>query len=271
MNKPTLFSTNELQEIVHNFVDELQKSANGISTSISYIRNTVPKKNLQNEVIQCMIMGGTIFEKALVLRNGKNVEILSSEKIPMPVMKDINIFTDLILQQLDSTVSKVGFCLAYPLEPVFRENILDGKLLRGTKEHNFEGLVGRNVGETLEAIIEKRTGKKISISIANDTVCLVLAGRNYETSKEIAGGINGTGTNFGFAESSEIIVNLESGNFNRFKISDACMAIDGSSNNPNKQLFEKEVSGGYLYRLFSYYHPEIHISSTEELSQIAQS
>lgn len=272
MKQIPYLSTTDLELIVSNMVDELEKSSQGQTTSLPYLKNPLPRISHKTDLIQCLVMGGTVFEKALVKRSEEGMIIISSDKVQIPVMKNVETFLDFIIPHIDPQVTQIGLCFTFPLEPVIRADMLDGILIRGTKEHDYVGLVGKPVGQTLEEVVLEKTGRKVQFAVANDTVCLVLAGKSLSQDiNGLAGGINGTGMNFGFFDGTDTIINLESGNFNRFPFSEAAKQVDADSNSPGSSLFEKEVAGGYLRQLFSYYCPEVEISSTEYISNIAKS
>ena len=113
------------------------------------------------------------------------------------------------------------------------------------------------------------------MSVANDSVCLLLSGLGGHNLQELSAGIVGTGVNFAFFSDKNTIINLESGNFSKFSPSPITLEIDTASQEKGKYLFEKEVAGGYLYKHFNIlikqkninYPP---ISSTEHLSKLAQ-
>jgi hexokinase len=92
--------------------------------------------------------------------------------------------------------------------------------------------------------------KTIPVSVANDTVCLLLAGNGAENASLIAG----TGVNIGIRLSDQkkrSIINLEAGNFNRFALPDFLKIIDAASEKPGNHLFEKATSGKYLANVFN--------------------
>ncbi|MDZ4209999.1 MAG: hypothetical protein U1C56_02360, partial [Candidatus Curtissbacteria bacterium] len=60
----------------------------------------------------------------------------------------------------------------------------------------------------------------------------------------------GTGINFSIFLDSEQLVNLESGNFDKFPVSEETKQIDRQSTQKNKYLFEKETAGAYLFKQF---------------------
>jgi hexokinase len=145
----------------------------------------------------------------------------------------------------------------------------------GTKEHAFQGLVGEPVGKTIERYIKSKYNRNIRVSIANDTICLTLAGLTKHPANSIAGGIVGTGMNFAVFLDDTHLVNLEAANFDKFPQSPEGKQIDAQSNKKGMALYEKEVSGGYLYNHFNMRiaknqikHPSL--ESTHQMDRIAR-
>ena len=155
------------------------------------------------------------------------------------------IFLNFIEKALRPDITYLALNFAYPMSPVSRDGYLDGNLIMGTKEHSFEGLVGKNIGETIEKYIFDTLKRKIHVAIANDTVCLLLSGLTQYRWNGLVGGIVGTGLNFAIFLDEATIVNLEAANFDKFEQSPEGKLIDQASARPNSALFEKETSGGY--------------------------
>ncbi|NCO88682.1 hypothetical protein AUK04_05070 [Candidatus Roizmanbacteria bacterium CG2_30_33_16] len=267
-----LFSNNQLKLITNKFLNELHNAVKENSSSISYLTNPPPSSIIHNdEIFQVMIVGGSVFEKTLVQKKGKNINILQLIKSHVPVFDSKNTFLDFIYQNTDLSVQYVAINFTYPIRPVFENNLLDGVLIKATKEHSFKGLIDKIIGKEISQYVKQKSGENILFTLANDTICLLLAGINKDHSF-IAGGIIGTGINFGFYNKKEF-VNLESGNFNGFPQTKTGLQIDKESNNPNYQLFEKEVSGQYLYKHFNVITKQIKdnisLSSTSQLNDFA--
>lgn len=165
----------------------------------------------------------------------------------------------------------VAINYAYPIESFRRGDILDGKLIRGTKGNLFSGLVGKNVGAYLEDYTLKKTNRKIKVSLANDVVCLLLSSSLSLEGVRI-GVVVGTGFNTGFWLNSKTIVNIESGNFDDFVMSESGKYVDENSSNCGKQKWEKEVSGAYLVKHYNYFARQNklnRINKSRKLSEIA--
>ncbi len=67
--------------------------------------------------------------------------------------------------------------------------------------------------------------------------------------------------NFAFFKDQSTAINLESADFNKFPSSKTGIEIDTESANPGHSIYEKEVSGVYL---FKHYNKEIEIQNTSQ-------
>ena len=143
----------------------------------------------------------------------------------------------------------------------------DGRMIRLTKELHVTDLVGSLVCEPLEAALKKlgAPGKR-RWRLINDTVGTLLGGMaqcRREKYSDFVGLILGTGTNTcaafpaesiakseaAMAMGGEVVVNLESGGFDRFPLGSGDEALDSASIQPGKQRLEKTISGGYYPQL----------------------
>jgi hexokinase len=259
-------STEEIKHISHEFLSELLRRQKGEKTSLSFIPNAFQKSPGISRY-QVMVFGGTVFEKAIVEKHA-TYNLSDFHKSQLPLLSTKEIFLEFFLSHVDPSVDTVAVSFAYPLLPIFEKGRLDGILIKNTKDHTFTGLVGEKVGQELETYIERKLRRKVMVTLANDTVCLVLSGQSVAPSMQVVGGIVGTGVNFGFFIDDTTIINCESGNFNAFSLSEAARYVDAHSVNPGQQLFEKEVAGGYLYKLFSYY-TDTSLDSSNDVSLVA--
>jgi hexokinase len=149
-------------------------------------------------------------------------------------------------------VRQLALNFAYPLEPVFENGVLDGRLVSGSKENDFNGMINEKVGQLITDDLQEFRGQSLKVSCANDTVCLLLSGLTSYKEQELFGGIVGTGVNFAFFTGDRTLVNLESANFDKFSISEAAKHIDRDSIRSGQALFEKEVAGAYLYQHYNF-------------------
>jgi hexokinase len=226
-------------------------------------------------LLQVLIIGGSVGRHTSFQR--KDGKLLTREgitKTSLPIFSNRDSFLDFCASQINPTIPTLALNFAYPLTPVLRENRLDGVLITGMKEHRFEGLVGKTVGEELEKYLEKKYNKHFSITVANDTICLLLSGLPFAKRDALAAGVIGTGINFAFFDSPSDIINTEAANFSGVQATDEAREIDKESVAPGKALFEKETAGGYLYLQYNKLLQKNNLStpplqSTEELDRLS--
>lgn len=266
----------QLELITSNFTKALVLSQTE-KTSLPFIVHELSKAPLakDGEVFQVIKIGGSILQKSNVYSENGAVVIKTLEEEHLPVMTTKDVFLSVIEKHMSPRTTVLAINFAYPLKPIFADGKLDGILVMGTKEHAFHGLVGQAVGETIEKYIQSKYNRKIRVSIANDTICLTLAGLTKYPANHIAGGIVGTGMNFAVFLDDTHLVNLEAANFDKFPQSEEGKQIDAQSLKPGGALFEKEVSGGYLYHHLNLLltkkqikHPAV--ENTEQLDRLAR-
>ncbi len=246
-------SLSTLQNIHENFEQELVLSNQGQKTSLAYIHNTIPSTPLvkNGETFQVLAVGGSMYRNAIMEKKDDKVCIHYEITDKLPVFGLKEDFFEFMETHIDPTVSVLALNFAYPVEPIFENGRLDGILLKGSKEHTFLGLINKKVGYEVEQYMLQKHNRKITVSVANDTVCLILSGLGRATWDHLAAGIVGTGLNFAIFLDKNTVVNLEAGGFAKFPQTETGKAIDAMSNMKGQGLFEKEVSGGYLYQHFN--------------------
>ncbi|MEK7517592.1 MAG: hypothetical protein AAB583_03500 [Patescibacteria group bacterium] len=263
-----------LKSIKNNFVSELQDAYAGKKTSLPFIIHKISKNPIvkDSETFHVLVIGGTVAKVAALRKNGERINILGKQddQVNFQTEEDFLSFAESKIKQ---NINVLALNFAYPMTPIFENGRLDGILLSATKEGKFKGLVGRKIGKDIEDYVLKKRNKKITVSVANDTVCLLLSGLTRYKLLSLAAGIVGTGLNFALFLDSERLVNLESANFDKFPQSMEGKIIDRESDRPGKSLFEKETAGAYLYKHFNLIikqrkidHPPI--NSTEELNEL---
>lgn len=278
MSLPPILSVEDLKTISHSFYSELRAAYEGKQNSLSFLIHKLPLQPSieEDSQVQVMVFGGTIFKTALFQKKeGQFIQLGDESEKKTPLFVDKNTFVQFVLQELKENVQYLALNFSYPIKPCLNKDLLDGILLRGTKQHQFMGLIGESVGKTVQmAILEKRRFP-ISVAIANDAVCLVLSKANKHNWNTIIGGIVGTGANYALTLPNREVINLESGNFNTFPISESGMQVDSESTNVGKQLIEKEIAGAYLFKHYNFYVKKESIdtpllTSTTQLSEIAE-
>lgn len=243
----------ELTEVRDNFLQEMQHAAKGQKTSLPFIKHTLSTQPVATEgnQFQVMIIGGSIFRNAIFKKTDTGIEVVEQSRGTLPVFTSKELFLQFIEQQLNPTMTIVSINFAYPLHPVSINNILDGELVWGSKEHTFDGLIGEKVGATIAEHVKTKLGRDIVVSIANDTICLLLSGLGENTWNETACGIVGTGLNFAFFIDEHTAVNLETAEFDKFEVSESTAELDKKSVSPGSALLEKETSGAYLFQKYN--------------------
>lgn len=267
----------ELKQITESFRDEVSKSSKGQSISLPFLKHALALKPLvpKNEKFEVLRIGGSIYQKASLEKKLSTIVINTKMQAKLPKLLTAEDFFKFIEKYFDKSTRYIALNFAYPLKPIFRDEKLDGILLSGTKEHAFKDLVGKSVGGEIEKYILKKTGKKIDVSVANDTVCLLLSGLTKRKWSEIVAGVVGTGLNFAIFLNEKNVVNLESAYFDKFEQSKEAKLIDRNSKNKGKSLFEKETSGAYLFQHFNIMTKRLKIKhqkveSTQDLDAIAK-
>jgi len=264
-----------LLDIKENITGELTDAANGEKTSFMFIKNQLPDSPLLQvgETMQTMVAGGTVFRTALVTKTENGLEIKNPQEKKHGAFDTKDSFLSYLAANLDSNVALVAINFGQGLEPIFRNGILDGKMLTTSKEHKFEGLLGLNVGEELERYVKEKTGRDIRVSIGNDTICLILSGLTKYKADNLAAGIVGTGINHAIFLDPTTAVNLESACFDNFPMNTTEQEIDKNSQQPGFHPYEKAVGGAYLFQEFNLEvknkgitYPEV--SNTEEMDKI---
>jgi hexokinase len=270
-----LIQTTDYQQIKQNFLKELVLASEGNPSSISFIKNYLPKKSLIAQgIIQGIVIGGTnyILSTEEIKHDGTR-KILDRKTGVLPIIKDDQTFFSFLDEHLDYRSQAVGINFGFPLETkVGSHGQLDGKLLYADKEHAMKGLIGKTIGKEVEMLFQKKFDRAIPVTVANDTICLTLSGDGTEQGSMIAG--TGFNTGIRLSEDERVVVNLEAGHFNKFDQSAVLKKIDAESENPGVHVFEKTVSGKYLALYFNEKITELHlpispITTSQELSELS--
>ena len=257
----TIAAKIDRQGMISTFLAEMEKGLRGEASSLMMIPTYVGVNGKIPTGSSAMVLdaGGTNFRGAIV-----SIPPAISEKQnqPMPGTKGevgVDAFYDAFAAEVKrlegkATVDKVGWCFSYPAEATPE---LDAKLVRWTKNIQAPGIIGQYVGEELL----KRTGGK-AIAIVNDTVATLLAAKATEgdrTYSSYLGFILGTGTNTAYVEKNAniaklagldpngtMIINAESGGFNKVPMSVFDKANDLKTGNPGFNFLEKMIAGAFL-------------------------
>src|SRR3989338_1539100 len=216
-------------------------------TALPFIKHTLAPTPIvkPGEEFQTLTIGGSICQSdrmridptspslELGIRGaGRKIHSLDRKVQEQPAFNTEEEFLSYFESLLDPNVRVVALNFAYPLNPVARNGLLDGILVSGSKENTFTGLVGKPVGETIEQYVKQKLDHVIRVSVANDTICLLLSGLTKYRGDELAAGIVGTGLNFAIFLDEHTAVNLEAANFNQFDPSPVGKIIEKKSTAP---------------------------------------
>ena len=266
----------DYQKVKTAFHKELRLASAGKPSSVSFIKHSLPEKPLITKgIFQGVVIGGTNYVDSTrrILKSGKR-RTITLKYGTLPIFKDRQTFVDFLSRHLNPKADAVGINFGFPLKPLkgpFGE--IDGKLLRGTKEHTFHGITSK-VGDVVREIYKTQYQKIIPVTVANDSVCLTLSGDGTEQASVIIG----TGCNMCLKITTgkkTSIVNLEAGNFNKFPLPSLLKKLDAKSVVPRSQLLEKAVSGQYLSMYFNEAAKQEgleipFLTSSKELSELAE-
>jgi hexokinase len=272
MHLATILPQPDYQTITKKFLEDVNNASKGKPASLSFLTHQLPKNPIRipqtEQIVQAIVIGGTNYltETRLITAQEKS-QILTKQTGQLPLLRTAAILKKFLQTQYDPRATAIGLNFGFPLLPTTEPNgKMDGTVINGTKEHLLTGAIGQSMGKiTREAI-----GKDIPIAVANDTICLTLAGDGSEDGSLIAG----TGFNIGIKQKKSII-NLEAGNFNQFPPTEILTIIDKESDIPGKQLFEKLISGKYLAEYFNQKaeqlsFPHQSVKTSQELSRLSQ-
>ena len=249
------------QGMISTFLSEMEKGLKGEASSLRMIPAYVGVngKIPQGSKAAVLDAGGTNFRSAIVsippqIEDKKN-QSMPGAKADVTEDEFYAAFaTELKRVAPKATVKKFGWCFSYNCD-VTPE--LDAKLNCWTKGIKAPAIVGQYVGKELL----KRMGGG-EIAIVNDTVATLLAAKATEGDKTYSsylGFILGTGTNTAYVEKNRnitkltgldpegsMIINAESGSFDKLTQSAFDAAMDAKTMDPGHNPLEKMIAGGYL-------------------------
>lgn len=238
------------QKLIGLFLAEMEKGLAKTGSSLLMIPTYLKAEGRVAEGSRVAVLdaGGTNFRGGIVAIPPAVAEKCNQ---PMPGAKgeeDVESFYAAFVDEVQrlkalANVQTLGWCFSYPAEATKN---LDARLLRWTKNIQAPGIVGQLVGEELS----RRAGG-IDIAIVNDTVATLLAAKAVEGEREYSaylGFILGTGTNVAYVDNDlgGMIINAESGSFNKIEQSAFDRAADLKTGNIGENIFEKMIAGAYL-------------------------
>ncbi len=248
------------------FLSEMENGLSGIGTQPMIPTHVSMDGNVKSgESVIVLDAGGTNFRTCLVtFDSDKKPQISDFCKVSMPGLKNevsadefYSILADNVERLIDKA-DRIGFCFSYAAE-ITEEH--DGIPLLFSKEIKAPEVIGTYLGKCLLKELERRGHdcSKKRVSVINDTVATLLAAKaaRSENASSYVGFILGTGTNTAYIEKNSNIkklcknmegsqiVNIESGDF-AIRVGDLDDAFLKTTNDPDKYLMEKKISGAYL-------------------------
>jgi len=164
----------------------------------------------------------------------------------------------LVLPYLEET-NLISISFAYPTT-ITKE--MDGQIIKLVKELKITGVDGCLIGEELKKHLSDMGKENIRVMVTNDTTATAFAGKAQtinESYDSHIGVIVGTGMNTCYPEKlsaipkltdfigeKRMMINVESGNFDKILRSEIDMAFDASTADEGYHVLEKMVSGGYI-------------------------
>lgn len=251
------------------FRKEMRRGAAGLGSSLKMLPTYLSAEGEMPERGECLIVdvGGTrvraafyVYDGEFVCKSRKETELCGEIDSEGYFAFLAETAVEVLFSVGRKSVERMGFCFSYPTK--MRPD-LDGEALSVTKETPVRGIEGNTVGKCLKEALSRRGISVGRVVVLNDTVA-ALCGGAAEVS-ECGGRIGfvmGTGCNVCYEELAErtsavgkaegkIIVNIESGNYNGFPMSDFDREVIALTENPKAQLFEKMTAGRYLGSVFS--------------------
>jgi hexokinase len=262
-------STEDVIEIARKFTEELVAGLAGKDSSLKMLPSYVatPTGQETGEFL-ALDFGGTNVRVLLaeLFSKGK-FEVKASIAKPL---KDPNGRYDYIYSKASGTqlfdfiaeliaeIAKPG--IKYPLGHTFsfpsqQKSINHAELIHWTKEIDTTGVEGKNVNQLLgEALLRRGVPYVMPQAIINDTVGTLLTAAYINQDTDL-GSICGTGHNTAYLEpntpwnNGPMIINTESGNFDKLEITHYDELVDKASEKPGAQRLEKMSSGRYVGEL----------------------
>lgn len=267
------FPVDRMRATVAAFQDEMRRGLAGEPGSLkmlpTYADNPTGR---ETGSVLALDLGGTNVRvlRARLTGDGRAPEIQSDKfKLePRHVSSDADVLFGTIAGFVGRFLSRrgpgdardLGFTFSFPIRQL---GINRGELIVWTKGWSASGVVDRDVVALLARALAREGLERIRVvSLNNDTTGTQVARAYFDPACD-TGCILGTGTNVCYRERTAafgkplgayageaMIVNMESGNFNReLPRNRFDVRLDADSDNPGGQWAEKMVSGKYLGEL----------------------
>ncbi|TPX59533.1 hexokinase [Powellomyces hirtus] len=274
-------STAMLHNLVKAFIRDMERGLKREGAVMKMIPSYVVRRPTGEEkgTYLALDLGGSNFRVCEVTLKGKG-QVRSRQKkfVVSEELKNgtavalFDFFADCVAQtmeeyNIDKQASlKMGFTFSFPVN---QQGLNKGTLYHWTKGFTTSGVVGVDAVQLLQDAFVRKNLKINVTALVNDTVGTLIS-HAYVDTATIMGVILGTGTNAAYVEkienitkwtgpkpaTGEMIVNMEWGAWGQDGIilptTEYDVKVDRASPNPQKQSYEKMISGLYLGELVRY-------------------
>lgn len=260
-----LLSKTDLSDLAMKFHEEMKGEAsrnNSLKMLPTYL--SAPTGHETGSFLTIDFGGTNIRLQFVVLLGEGHYEIIKSCSFPLKSPSGLYDYTS----KGSSAEDLFYFIAAHIAEMVEAENIYPlghtfsfpckqletnrAILINWSKEFKTSGVEGHEITGLLEKALAQKDLQNVKpVAIINDTTGTLLAASYASPSADI-GSICGTGHNTCYIEPEEpstgrpMIINLESGNFNKIPSTPYDHCLDQASERPGEQILEKAVSGRYI-------------------------
>lgn len=255
-----IIADTQYQQIAVDFAAQMAFGIQGLPSCFKMLPSYLPRACGQERGQYLSLdFGGTNVRAVLVeLAGCGRVNIVRSAARPIPVQltgsaAQAEQLFDFIAELIAEVAqAEQAYALGHTFSfPVRQTDINSGVLVEWAKEFATAGVVGSDINSLLRKALAARGLVSVQPQVLlNDTVATLLAA-SYTDKNTIIGSICGTGHNTAFFDpTSNMIINLEAGNFDLLPVNEYDLLLDAVSNNPGRQKLEKMTAGRYLGELF---------------------
>lgn len=261
--KTLTVSTDSLKKIAQDFALEMQLGLKQQPSSLKMLPSflDIPSGNEHGNYL-AVDFGGSNVRILLLKIADRKYEIVKRDVFSLrdgtkdftAANVDAADLFDYIAAKIKMTIdSETNYFLGHTFSfPCRQEGVHTSYLIHWTKEIKTSGVEGNDIGRLLGDALKRNNVTNVDNNvILNDTVGTLLAAAMADETVDI-GAICGTGHNTCYREMSHpltgtpMIVNMESGNFDKIEQNYFDKLLDSKSDSPGNQMLEKMVSGHYL-------------------------
>lgn len=250
-----LLSSEQLEAIASSFRQAMANGLTGRASSLKMLPSFLdtPKGEIAGTYLAVDFGGSHIRALEVELKSGQ-ARIIAYRKIKLPEARSADeLFRciALLVKEVASSARYLGHTFSFPCR---QQNLNTAHLIAWTKEIATPGVEGENINLLLEGALRQQEVAIQPVAILNDTVGTLLTAAYSYAGADIAS-ICGTGHNTCYLEPADprqgksMIINMESGNFDKLPFTQFDQTLDAESDRPGQQRLEKMVAGRYLGEL----------------------